>query len=448
MSGAAPRTGLCVVGACAILAVFAAREPLAQRAAAAGAPDPTGRYLYLLAGTPTLNSPASFPVTLYTAGQSMRLRTVRRVAGPGEGLFSVYAAPGTLFVVFPHITSTTASLVHEARPLERDVVRFNPGGTAVDETGAGVAVVGGRAYALLPLIRRTGRRELSVSLASVPARASPGGQRFGKNRWALYRRFRFYGQPGGAVGPATLPLAVIRSGRLVVQLSPPGRPPFRGQPTVAGLTLAPTLPPLPLSRTHRGLYLAFGTRRFLAVAPPPPAAMYLFERQQRTWRVFRSAATVPYARRIFGAWMATIVESWRPGDRANEFYPGLRSQRDWGNRLLPNVQSAFAFWIARDAWVPGVLTLDNLVDGRHIALRARQADSEILDVRRDGLVLYRVNDEIFRARIEGEKLSAPNLVVKGEDVPEIHWVFWSSARRGRRRLRPTAAPSVEEGVYP
>ncbi len=357
----------------------------------------------------------------------MRLRTVRRIAGPGEGLFSVYVAPGTLFVVFPHITSTTVSVISEAHPRRRDVVRFNPGGAAVDETGAGVAVAAGQAYALLPLISRTGRRELSVSLASVPARASPGGRRFGEDRWALYRRFRFYGQPGGAVGPETVPTAVVRSGRLVVQLSPPGRPPFRGQPAAAGLALAPRVPSAPVPRRRGCLCIVFDTRRFLAIAPPPPAALYLLDRRRQTWRVFRSAATVPYARRIFGAWMATIVESWRPGDRANEFYPGLRSQRDWGNRLLPNVQSAFAFWRARDAWVPGVLTLDNLADGRHVAISTHQADSEILDVRRDGLVLYRVNDEIFRARIEGEKLSAPKLVVKGDDVPEVHWVFWSSA---------------------
>ena len=427
MSGAGSRTGLRVVGACAILTAFAARGPLARRTAPGGVPDPTGRYLYLLAGTPTLNSPASFPVTLYTVGQSMRLRTVRRIAGPGEGLFSVYVAPGTLFVVFPHITSTTVSVISEAHPRRRDVVRFNPGGAAVDETGAGVAVAAGQAYALLPLISRTGRRELSVSLASVPARASPGGRRFGEDRWALYRRFRFYGQPGGAVGPETVPTAVVRSGRLVDQLSPPGRPPFRGQPAAAGLALAPRVPSAPVPRRRGCLCIVFDTRRFLAIAPPPPAALYLLDRRRQTWRVFRSAATVPYARRIFGAWMATIVESWRPGDRANEFYPGLRSQRDWGNRLLPNVQSAFAFWRARDAWVPGVLTLDNLADGRHVAISTHQADSEILDVRRDGLVLYRVNDEIFRARIEGEKLSAPKLVVKGDDVPEVHWVFWSSA---------------------
>jgi len=40
-------------------------------------------------------------------------------------------------------------------------------------------------------------------------------------------------------------------------------------------------------------------------------------------------------------------------------------------------------------------------------------------------VLYRVNDTIFQAQIAGGKLRGTTVVVKDEDVPEIHWVFWS-----------------------
>ena len=39
-----------------------------------------------------------------------------------------------------------------------------------------------------------------------------------------------------------------------------------------------------------------------------------------------------------------------------------------------------------------------------------------------------MNDEIFSAQIEGSKVSAPTLVVKGEDVPEVHWAFWSNSQ--------------------
>jgi hypothetical protein len=43
----------------------------------------------------------------------------------------------------------------------------------------------------------------------------------------------------------------------------------------------------------------------------------------------------------------------------------------------------------------------------------------------DDVVLYRVNDAIYQARIDGEQLKDITLVVKGEDVPEVHWAFWS-----------------------
>jgi hypothetical protein len=39
-------------------------------------------------------------------------------------------------------------------------------------------------------------------------------------------------------------------------------------------------------------------------------------------------------------------------------------------------------------------------------------------------VLYRVNDTIYQARIVGDKLQDNSVLVKDDDVPEIHWVFW------------------------
>jgi len=73
---------------------------------------------------------------------------------------------------------------------------------------------------------------------------------------------------------------------------------------------------------------------------------------------------------------------------------------------------------------PGVLVLQNLADGRKIRIETGQEDSEILTVDQEK-VLYRVNDTIYQAHIVGEQLKDSTVVVKDEDVPEIHWVFWS-----------------------
>ena len=116
-----------------------------------------------------------------------------------------------------------------------------------------------------------------------------------------------------------------------------------------------------------------------------------------------------------------------PDDQYRDTSPVHEDESNhWVKDLLPDVRDQF-YLMDSGLYIPGIFVLDNLVDGRRITLEIHQEDSEILDVRKDGLVLYRVNDEIFEAHIEGDKLSAPKLVVKGEDVPEVHWAFWSKA---------------------
>ena len=72
--------------------------------------------------------------------------------------------------------------------------------------------------------------------------------------------------------------------------------------------------------------------------------------------------------------------------------------------------------------MPGVLVLQNIEDGRKIKIETGQEDSEVLWVG-PNTVLYRVNTSIYQARIVGEKLRDSSVLVKDEDVPEIHRVF-------------------------
>lgn len=56
-----------------------------------------------------------------------------------------------------------------------------------------------------------------------------------------------------------------------------------------------------------------------------------------------------------------------------------------------------------------------------------QEDSEVIAIDNpSGTVIYRINDEIFSARIEGTRLGSPTLIMKGCDVQNIHWAFWSA----------------------
>ncbi|MGH9403761.1 MAG: hypothetical protein ACRD2P_16870 [Terriglobia bacterium] len=131
------------------------------------------------------------------------------------------------------------------------------------------------------------------------------------------------------------------------------------------------------------------------------------------------------------------MENWNPANRVmgDVLYPpagdnnqGHENERLQATRLLPSVNMQYSANEGNTRIIPGILVLDNLLDGRRITLQTNEEDSEILDVRSDGLVLYRVNDSIFSAQIEGDKLSAPTLVVKDDDVQEVHWAFWSNAQ--------------------
>jgi hypothetical protein len=221
-------------------------------------------------------------------------------------------------------------------------------------------------------------------------------------------------------------LAKIRDNRVEIQ-----------GPSVTSLLALDSSPPsIPPERTQArwyALYIVAVSARFFVVAftadgyasrglaPGALSTTYVHDRRLNTWREIKSACSVPYARRIFGDWLATIVEIHKP-DQADPPNPGRENES-------PKVADLYARYAGLYTSIPGILLLDNLEDGRRITINTGQEDSEILAVRSDGLVLYRVNDSIFAAQIEGNKLAKPSLVVKDLDVPQIHWAFWSAAAR-------------------
>jgi hypothetical protein len=71
------------------------------------------------------------------------------------------------------------------------------------------------------------------------------------------------------------------------------------------------------------------------------------------------------------------------------------------------------------------LLLHNLVDGRQFGLETSRADSEILGVK-NGAVFYRIDDAIYKAKIENGWTHDPTLLVKDDNVPHVHWLFWST----------------------
>jgi hypothetical protein len=157
-------------------------------------------------------------------------------------------------------------------------------------------------------------------------------------------------------------------------------------------------------------------------SPPPPDFIqgFVHVRSTGAWKRVRIEGNSSYSR-LFGVWLATDVAKWNPGHAVS---PGRKNERDQGSESLPRVRNGYESFRGRWNWSPGVLTLQNLADDRKIRIETGQEDSEILKVE-DDLVLYRVNDTIYQARIDGDQLKDTTVIVKDEDVPEVHWAFWS-----------------------
>jgi hypothetical protein len=420
--------------------------------------------LFLLAGTPTFPFMLrAYPVTLYGVNPHQKLQRVRQIVplvpreeqeGRGGSAFVREDMEGRIYVVFNRLQPTTVSIIHERQPTLNDELIFYPDGAIIFNDSLGVAAgVNGASYLLVPILGHPqGITGVQASLLTVAGDPTSNGNRVTQSdwfstlssdclfpcatkeasarqtEWFKYQSFRYQGAPGGPTSPGYIPLGKLLHDRVVIpgpdgtwiplDSIPPGFPKLKITPA------GPTISVVAATDRFFACALTILASKALGREGPETTSVYVHNRMLNTWKEIKSAATVHKARRIFGPWLATIVEMWTTGE-GNPDNPGRENERNYETDSLPNIRQLYSQVAAKETSIPGILLLDNLEDGRRITIDTGQEDSEILTVREDGLLLYRVNDSILAAQIEGDRLGKPILVVKDEDVPEVHWVFWS-----------------------
>jgi hypothetical protein len=418
--------------------VFLALIQMTGMAAFGGPAGSDAGSLYLLTGTPTRDSMYGFPVSLYTVSGG-RLALVRQVSSGMSAIADDLVGHLYVFDVGMH----TLSVIHENAPLKVDDIlppEVNPdlppdvtpelryfsfydptfGAISGPDVPASAVFAGGNSPTTWRVTRIFGD-------------AIPGKPRLAEGSWDLYRYFRYEG-PGGGPYYYILPGGTIEDGRIMMPYTlgggqtelgpvPPFLPPEAG--VVAGYSNRP-----------RAADLIADTERFFAFCAPLPSVrlewprtVYALNKATGRWSVIK-VPFIDLRPRLFEPWLATRVEKPNPENRESPGEDNERANEEDTRsptgpvRESPGIRGMYS----RKAFMPGSLLLQNLLDGRKITIETGQQDSEIIDVRSDGLVLYRVNDSIFSAQIEGHKLSAPTVVVKDDDdVPEVHWAFWSNA---------------------
>jgi hypothetical protein len=380
--------------------------------------------LYLLSGTPTEHTDKTFPMILYQVDAARKLKVVREVVPQRDGLRSAQVSRDTIFAIHPSIRSTSAAVIHMRDPLRQQDVVFASEGVFPNDAAVTASEPSTlTAIDLIPWITdASDPYRPKGTLASVSG--EPGGSQpavtFG--RWDAYVSLRTEGSIGGPSITADLLCSTVGNNFAIRAY---------GNVTIIGEL------PSPLRDLHRQIVpiiLAANEQHLLLIVQHTTQDMttgklgddreaYDHDLLRGRWRTVRIDGNSSSSR-LFGSWLATTVGMWNADHKTS---PGRDSERNSGTDTRPDIRGMYAQFKGRWIWSPGRLVLQNLDDARKITIETGQEDSEVLWIGSE-TVLYRVNDTIYQARIVGAQVQNTTVLVKDEDVPEIHWIFWSSPR--------------------
>jgi hypothetical protein len=104
--------------------------------------------------------------------------------------------------------------------------------------------------------------------------------------------------------------------------------------------------------------------------------------------------------RIFGDLLVTTTMEWRSERRRSKGPVIEHGRPPLPNEEVPDAPSEFLNRFSH-LYIPGKLVLQNLSDDRKLILNTGQEDSEVVAIRVDGAILYRINDTTYSAEIVG-----------------------------------------------
>ena len=146
--------------------------------------------------------------------------------------------------------------------------------------------------------------------------------------------------------------------------------------------------------------------------------LYVVDKKEQKWHPLAEAGSCS-RERLFGDWLAVIVQNWDPTHKPN---PSINNERGTATETKPDVRFEYAHDAADGCYIPGVLKLYNLSSGKEHEIVTRQQDSEVLTVS-GRHIIYRVNDELYDGRITPQNQIHSRRIAKDDNLPEVHWAF-------------------------
>jgi hypothetical protein len=386
---------------------------------------------YFVAARPTgLDSVNSYPASLFKVTGDHKLHLVRQFFKAGEH-FSDFANDlhGTIYLA----GRTGIYVIHASDPQSATLVRV----THFDDTYCWGAVYGGGTP---EGVQYCPNRTVDLVRAE-PDAAQPQN---GPGSWKAFKHLQFRGENGGPyqAGP---PHAEVDGANLVM--------PYGEKPAVVLAKLPQQADASPQLR--RRVSILASTDRYLVIWIQPPALsaaagpigatgsrtgtpglvpheapvrVWVLDKGTQRWRSLQLPTAVSTHThvpvRLFGNWLVTTEMGWSPpvaGTGSASL--GIANQQKTPMYSAPSdVQAAYDRRF-QNIQIPGKLAIWNLADGRRLTLNTGQEDSEVLAIASGGEMLYRVNDAIYAAKIEGDRIGAPAPVVKAPAVVDIHWTL-------------------------
>jgi hypothetical protein len=220
----------------------------------------------------------------------------------------------------------------------------------------------------------------------------------------------------------------IEGQRIVIQrvaaFAPNVAPLATSLPDFGKLGSAPDTDVLAVTDRYLVLVTVYSWDDVQAKRLPTTETYYVLHKQTHRW----GKVTVPGNNstvRIFGSWMAVREADVSNGDTRPG--PGRDTERAQATSALPDVHAAYEGVLSSTYRFRGELELVDLEGERRIPIHTESEDSEILSVE-GNRVIYRIDNAIYQAQLGDGTLGARELLVRGDDVPEIHWVFAGPAQ--------------------
>jgi hypothetical protein len=393
--------------------------------------------IYLIAATPLQSgSPLTYPAALYGVSGKGKLLLIRQLFTADQYFRDIGDdLDGKMYVA----GQNGVFVIHQDDPTREDYVPFEN----YDDFPCWGVVRGEQLPSAMQYC-------FTCQLMKVLGDAQPGKPRVGPGEWAAFKLLQYEGEIGGPfqIQP---PLAQIAGVNLVMPYS------FRPNVVIAELPHEFETPASKrvtvdiVASTDRYLVLwcllnSMAGQGSIDASNPPhiePLQLLVLHRPTGRWQKLELPTAVTSNThppvRIFGDWLVTTIMEWRPGPHTSGA-PVTEHGRPLPNEL-PVVREYVNQFV--NLHIPGKLVLQNLSDGGKLTLSTGQDDSEIIAIRTDGEMLYRVNDSIYSAEIvprsiatgpNGDRVTDSRLIVRDVDVAQVHWAFWGPATKSRKTV--------------